>query len=185
VRQCIGVVFAFFSVAAFAQSSAVAPAHPDWLTEYPVFRFFFKHVVQTESYADQSSAGSVDNASQRHFFKNAAGLTDAEETLVKSTAKQCDTAVAEFDKATAAMAVQWKEQTGAGPHTTAALLQLQSRATLRQQIVQGCVAALRNAMPPERFQLFYTFVWNTEGPRIRLAQPTAAGSPIVPAPGKL
>jgi hypothetical protein len=180
-RYWIAFVVGLSAVVGFAQRPPAAP-DASGLTDYPVFRFFFKHVVKTESYADELLRLGKDDSSERHRFKSAAGLTDAEESLLKATAKDADGAIADFDKATAAIASQLRAQSPTGPPTPAALLELQSRAALRQQIVQKYIGVLRASMPADRFQRLYNFVWSTESPRIKVAQPSAAPPANVPPP---
>jgi hypothetical protein len=179
-RRCLIVLaFGFYLIPGFSQSPVVPPP-PSWLTDYPVFRFFFKHVVKTESYATELLALGKDDSGERHRFKNAIGLTDAEETLLKSVAADADGAITSFDKAT----TQWRAQYPAGPLSPAALQQLQARTAQRQQIVQDHLNALRASMAADRYQQLYIFVWATEGPRIKLTQPSGSPATNVPPPPK-
>jgi hypothetical protein len=177
-------------VCLFALTALLVPAYSQvptssssGLTDYPVFRFFFKHVVLTEGYANLQLAESRDDSGQRHYFKNLASLTDAEEALLKSTATQADKSLVAFDQTTAQLAQAWRARYPAPTQLPAsALAEAHARSAQRQQIVQGYVNALKAGMAPGRFQLLYLFVWSTEAPRIKFS---GSGSPLGAPPSKL
>ena len=80
------------SVVGVSTQGVVAPPHPSWLTEPVVFEFLYKHVMLTESHANELLAAGKDDSPERHRFKKLAHLTDQEEALLKSTAADAQNA---------------------------------------------------------------------------------------------
>src|SRR5580704_13652718 len=170
------------SASAPAPSALVAPPHPSWLSDVVVFEFLFKHVMLTESHANELLAKGKDDSAERHLFKNAAKLTGQEEALLKSTAADQQTALTAFAASAGSIMSGLKAQYPSKSALPAsAAQQLQSLDARRKQISQTHMAALQAGMTAARFQQFYNFAFGTEGPRIRLAQPgpkPRAGAPV-------
>jgi hypothetical protein len=177
-----------FSVLAQAPVSAqpplVAPPHPSFLTDHLIFLFLFKHVTVTEAHANELLAEGKDDSPERHRFMNAAHLTSQEEALLKSTAADSVSAVAAFDANAASVVSSLKAQyPSLSTLPTAGLQQLQNLDSQRQQIVLNHMASLQSGMAPGRFQMFYSFAYGTEGPRIRPASPGVKPPAGVTPPG--
>ena len=157
-----------------AQSAAVAPPHPSWMTDSIVFEFLFRHVMMVESHADQLLAAGKDDSSMRHLFKRLAKLTDQEEALLKSTAGDATSGLTALTATAAPIVSGLKAQYPTRASLPAAALQqLQSLDAQKVQIVQNHIAALQAGMPPADYQYFYRFAFGTEGPRIKLGTPGA------------
>jgi hypothetical protein len=143
-----------------------------------VFEFLFRHVMLTESHANELAAMGKDDSSERHLFKTLTHLTDQEETLLKSTASD---AVRGFTAWGASVSQTVKGMRAQYPTLASlpasGLQQLQGFDSQKKQIVQTHIATLQAGMPAGDYQSFYKFARGSEGPRIRLRQPSSKPLP--------
>lgn len=139
------------------------------LSDYLLFHFFFEHVVAVEAAADRLRAAgkSSSSAAARSHFKNIAKLTETEASLMKEIAQNCHDDYAAANKSLAASVKSIGAQYPPGtPKPAAATQQLADLENQREQVVTGYMQRLQSGMGAARFQKFYSFVLNTEAPRI-------------------
>ena len=108
----------------------------------------------------------------RHHVKTAAGLSDAEEALVKSTAARCMTDLTAFDKTSLAtiktILAKYPPTGKVSGQDHAQILQLEN---VREKIVTDYVKQLKSGLGEKRYAVLYAFVVGSEAPRIKHRDP--------------
>src|SRR5262245_43483584 len=92
VFTCAALVIALmFAPIVAAQAPTAGSAKPVPTSGPPpdhvLFRFFFMHVTRVEMIADQLRSQGKDDRAPRQQFKNSAGLTERETSLLKEVAQ--------------------------------------------------------------------------------------------------
>lgn len=116
-----------------------------------------------------ASAAIQDNGDQaRHHFKTSAGLSDAEESLIKTTAAKCLADLSAYDQtgfaAVKAIAKKYPPDVKLSPQDQAQVDKLEKA---REKIVTDYVAQLKSGLGPQRFAVLHSFVVGSEIVRIR------------------
>lgn len=146
------------------------------LTDYPVFRFFLKHVDQMYSRSKVTISGGKISVSQEWVaFQTASGLDEKELSFLVQEAQDCENDIAEFDAA----AQKWRKEYPPGPLPAAAATQQSALSVQRQQIVQNHINSLKGFFVDKWAQV-YTLAWNTDAPHIQLIKPAIPGSVTPP-----
>jgi hypothetical protein len=146
------------------------PSLPAGLTQEQVFRFFFLHVAATEAAAAKIRAKGLDDRYMRSAIRSSIHLTDREDSVVKTVARNCNTDYATETRAGMAAVSQLQKQfpnpSQAPPEVAQELISLEQR---RDQVITGCINDLKSQLPDYRFDLIYDWVVRNVAPQIKRA----------------
>lgn len=132
------------------------------LPDAVLFRFFFRSVE-----AREAAAAKNPNIPPRQF-QQSMGLNDVEMSAVKEIAAGCNDQQKRFSEQAFPQAQALRAQSKLGPAAKADASRQRAELTAAyDKQIRDCVAQLRNAMGPQRFQRLATWVKLAIGPRIK------------------
>ena len=148
------VIAVVLSPAVFCQSasSQTVPVPQNIL-----YRAFFHQVSVWAKLANKEIAQGISSGPAAQHYQNAAGLTPAEDTALKSIGSDCEAALANIEGQISQLAAPF------GKNPLPATVQQQAAALLSQRAntIASHVQQLQSAFASDRFQLLDAYVRNT------------------------
>src|ERR1035441_10178719 len=145
-----------------AQSTTAAPtvtSSPAAVPDRILYQFFFHHVMNLESVANQLDAKGKSGKAIRSAIQIAAKLTNQETATLKAISADSEAAVSAFNAQAAPLIQAGRTQVAASNTLAPAISQhLAALETQRDQAVLNHIQQLQNGFTPQRFQLLDAFI---------------------------
>jgi hypothetical protein len=150
-----------------------------------VYEQVFKHVAFLDIQADLLDQRSGQGSGLRNYYQVHAALSNAETTVLKSTAHDAVVAVQAVDQQAHALVVAFRAQFANGRWPRGTPLpqpspELKTLQIAKNNIVLNHLGALQTAFGSDRFQHFDNFVQTVIAPQITVS--TVPKSPVQPPP---
>jgi len=110
VGHLYSVVIGFALPCLLVAQGSQSPSLPPGLTQEQVFRSFFLHVAATETAAAEMRAKGLNDQYMRAEIRSSIRLTNSEDSIVKTVARNCNTDYATETQAGMAAVRQLREQ---------------------------------------------------------------------------